>query len=100
MSNSTNKLKDLFDWEKHPENVFIFTIPLALIGFLCTLIYSILMIIEEGNWLYLCTIVSILGLGTLALIPLIRRLRELDKWNAHFDHMLKTKKERNNDHEL
>lgn len=71
----------VFNWKKYPNSVFFLAIPLVGLAFALLLLRGILEIKENGDWGYLIITVFGIILLIVAVVPLYRTLKQLNKAN-------------------
>lgn len=77
-----NKTIDkIFNWKKNPHSVFFFVIPLALIKFICLLVFSGLQIYHYSNYVYMVITVVGLVVFVIAMYPVYRILKTIKRPN-------------------
>lgn len=69
-----NVFSRLLNWKKHPDSVFYFAVPLALIGFALLGLRALIEIVHHGDWVYAAICAAGLALLSLALWPLRHRI--------------------------
>lgn len=69
-------IKEVLNWKKHPANVFLLALPLAVLGFALLSLKAYLHYRLAGDWVYALIYLTGVVVFVIALLPLWRQQRQ------------------------